>query len=99
MLTEAAEAARSEAERLQREVAELGAVREAMERDMARQSAELAQVSTEPAGSGWYGGRKTVGEDEASNRCRVHEDEQPKKAQETLGDLGWTSCLRSQASR
>ncbi|GLI67633.1 hypothetical protein VaNZ11_011881 [Volvox africanus] len=44
MLTEAADAARGEAERLQREVSELGIVREALERDMTRLATEMAQV-------------------------------------------------------
>ncbi|GIL57188.1 hypothetical protein Vafri_12491 [Volvox africanus] len=44
MLTEAADAARGDAERLQREVSELGIVREALERDMTRLATELAQV-------------------------------------------------------
>ncbi|EFJ46479.1 hypothetical protein VOLCADRAFT_92990 [Volvox carteri f. nagariensis] len=44
VLTEAAEASRGEAERLQREVSELGAVREALERDMTRLASELASV-------------------------------------------------------
>lgn len=44
MLQEAADTARNEAERLGRELAEAGGVREALERDVGRVAAELAQV-------------------------------------------------------
>ncbi len=44
MLQEAADTARGEAERLGRELAEAASVREALERDVGRVAAELAQV-------------------------------------------------------
>ncbi len=69
MLTEAAEAARAETERMQREVSELGVVREAMERDMARLAAELSQVGPRDAGlEGRARGRAVRGGREGSGQ-------------------------------